>query len=85
MATTMTSTPYTPRHQSLIESIAHGEIHYGTQFDGFYFSHVLQFELSAEDQVFLKALYANGEIWHKPIDAFEFEVRLRDANDSAVE
>ena len=68
----------TPRQQAIIESVANGEVGYGTHFDGFYFNRVLQFELAAEDQAFLKALYSSGEIWHKPIDPFEFEVRLRE-------
>jgi hypothetical protein len=68
----------TPRHQSILESVANGEVRFGTHFNGFYYNHVLQFELAAEDQAYLRALYAAGEIWHKPIDAFDFEVQLRE-------
>ena len=75
--------PRTPRQQAIVESIANREVGYGTHFGGFYFNRALQFELAAEDQAFLRALYEAGEIWHKPIDAFDFEVRLREKSSEA--
>jgi hypothetical protein len=71
-------TNYTIRQQALIESIAHGEVHYGTQFGGFYFHSVLRFEFAAEDQAFLKVLFDNEMIMHKPFAALEFKVQLRE-------
>jgi hypothetical protein len=70
--------PLTPRQQSIVESVANREVGYGTHFGGFYYNRVLQFELAAKDQEFLRALYQAGEIWHKAIDPFDFEVRLRE-------
>ena len=66
----------TPRQQAIVESVANGEVGFGTHFGGFYYSRVLQFEFAAEDQDFLRKLYRAGEIWHKVIDPFDFEVRL---------
>ncbi len=70
------SEPRTPRQQAIVESVANREVCYGTHFNGFYYNRALQFEFAAEDQAFLRALFAAGEIWHKPIDHFDFEVRL---------
>ena len=72
----------TPRQNAIVESVANGEVGYGTHFDGFYYDRVLQFEFAAEDQEFLRALYKAGEIWHKPIDPFDFEVRLTELGSS---
>lgn len=73
----MTSAMRTRRQQALLESIALGEVGFSAHLDGFYFNRVLQFELAAEDQSFLKALSASGEIWHRPLGGGEFEVWLR--------
>jgi len=77
------SDPRTPRQQSIVESVANDEVGYGTHFGGFYYNRVLQFELAAEDQAFLRTLYQAGEIWHKAIDPFDFEVRLREKGSEA--
>ncbi|MBI1257409.1 MAG: hypothetical protein GC204_08055 [Chloroflexi bacterium] len=72
----------TPRQRAIVESVANGEVCYGTHFDGFYYNRALQFEFAAEDQEFLRALYKAGEIWHKEIDPFDFEVRLSEKDSS---
>ncbi len=71
-----TETLHTPRQQSLIESIAHGEVAYMTHLEGFYFNRPLQFQLADEDQAFLKGMFASGVIWHKALSDVEFDVKL---------
>ena len=69
------------RQQSILESVACGEVGYLTLLGGFYFNRPLQLQLADQDQDFLKALYASGKIWHKPLDGVDFEVCLRDRDE----
>ncbi len=71
---------YTARQQSILESIASGEVGYTTFLGGFYFNRPLQLQLADEDQAFLKSLLASGQIRHKRIGAFEYCVCFTEAN-----
>lgn len=75
----------TPRQDALIESIAHGEVGYMTHLDGFYFHRPFQFQFADEDQAYLRMLFEDGVIWHARISDAEYEVRLRDGDNTTPE